>query len=79
MRVSVRSGRALGALAAGLLLTGALVPSGCAQAQEAKGPNILSITGDGVPSRRVPGRRPPPFSTLRHARRPGGLRGSSGP
>src|SRR4051794_3477106 len=48
MRVSVRSGRALGALAAGLLLTSALVPSGSAQAQEAKKPNILFIMGDDI-------------------------------
>ena len=48
MKVSVRSGRALGALAAGLLLTSALVPSGSAQAQEAKKPNILFIMGDDI-------------------------------
>ena len=48
MRRSVRSGQALGALAAGLLLTSALVPSGHAQAQEAKKPNILFIMGDDI-------------------------------
>src|SRR5690242_6003065 len=48
MKVSVRSGRALGALAAGLLLTTALVPSGHARAQEAKKPNILFIMGDDI-------------------------------
>ena len=48
MKVSVRSGQALGALAAGLLLTSALVPSGHAQAQEAKKPNILFIMGDDI-------------------------------
>ena len=48
MKVSVRSGQVLGALAAGLLLTSALVPSGSAQAQEAKKPNILFIMGDDI-------------------------------
>src|SRR4051794_20158560 len=48
MKVSVRSGQALGALAAGLLLTSALAPSGSAQAQEAKKPNILFIMGDDI-------------------------------
>ncbi len=48
MKVSVRSGQALGARAAGLLLTSALVPSGHAQAQEAKKPNILFIMGDDI-------------------------------
>src|SRR5438105_3015526 len=46
MKLSVRSGRALGVLAAGMLLAVSPGPSGHARAQEAKRPNILVIWGD---------------------------------